>query len=432
MKLSRTITSTALVLLIGACGGGGGATNNVQTSLTGTVIDAPIRGLIYTGLPSNTSNTTDSSGRYTVSANDTTVHFCLPTSSSQTSCTSSQAIFSYAPSTSNNQIVVTDLLGGIQVAQLLQSVGQSSGSGSSSVLDVSTFVSNPSNTPLNLTNIQQWIASGGTATQPTFVTVTPTNALQSVATYLTSLPTTSNIPSGYFNSSTFFHMAPCQNALMFGSFDANGLWTNWLNQTTASSSVSGPTITFTQTTAGTTYRDVATFPILSPNGGTFTSIQTTTPLVGSPTTQTCNGVFTKVNSSSTGFTLSNLANKRLTVNLAGDGHPHAQFCSDNKIIYTFGSVQNNSLTYTRACNTNATRTNLFQTNGSVTSSNNGLAMPAGLVVLSDSNTYVMGMVNGGTLASGSAVMTFMNGSFKYYNGVNGPTPYPVIAQFLLQ
>lgn len=423
----------SLISAISACGGGGSGPSAVQASLSGNVIDSPVKGLVYTGMPSGTSGTTDSTGRYVVGSTDTSVNFCLPTIASQTSCSTGQALFNYAPSATNNQIVVSDLTGGIQVAQLLQSVGLTSGSGASSVLDISSFQTSPANTPLNISNSQQWIASGGTAAQPAFVTVSASQALQTVATYLTGLSSTTPIPSGYFTSATFFHLAPCQNGLMFGSFDANGVWTNWLNQTTATSTVSGSTITFNQTSSGTTYRDVATFPILSPSGGTYTETHTTTPSGGSPTTQSCNGVFTKVNSSSSGFSLSNLANKQLTVNLAGDGYPYAQFCSDNKIVYTFGSISNGSLGYTRGCNTTATRSAQFQTTGSVsTPANNGTPLPAGLLVFSDSNMYVMGMVNGGTLAAGSAVMTFVNGTFRYYTGVNGATPYPVIAQFTLQ
>lgn len=430
-NITASLSISALTLLA-ACGGGGGG-SSTPASLSGIIIDSPVKGLVYTGNNSQILGTsTGSAGNYSVSTNDTVIYFCLPSATPQL-CTPDKAIFNLpAPTATNQQTVVTDLMGGVQVAQLLQSVGVPSGSGASSVLDISSFASSASNTTSNISAIRDYINSGGTAAKPSFVTVSASTAISNVASYLTSVASPPPIPSGYFNSSTFLALAPCQNYLMFGSFNANGIWTNWLNQTTATSSVSGSNITFTQLSAGTTYTDVVSFPILSSGGGTYYDTQTTTPASGSSTTQSCNGIFTKIDSSANGLTLANIAGKRLTVTLAGDGYPYNQFCSDNKIIYTMSTVQNGTVSYTRSCNTNITRTNPFQTSGYVSAVNNNLQLPAGLLVFSDSNAYVMGLVNGGLLSSGSLAMTFLNGPFKYNNISNGVTPYPVIAQFTLQ
>lgn len=244
-------------------------------------------------------------GLYSVPANDTIIYFCLP-NVGQTLCSPNQSIFNLpAPITQSQQTVVTDLLGGVQVAQLLQSIGQTSGSGAASILDISSFASSPSNSAQNILNVQTWIKSGGTVPQPSLINVSPSAALTNVATYLSSLPSPLSIPAGYFNNSTFIVSSPCKNQygangyyrLIFASIDANGIFSNFNDQLngspnfTSSTSVSGSNLTINMTIGGVSYADVSTFNLIGVGGGTYSNVHTETPPNNPPRSCLNDGVF---------------------------------------------------------------------------------------------------------------------------------------------
>jgi len=455
MKILTVVFFAAAITLLASCGGGSGSGSGGGGSgsgsgsgggggITGNVIDSPVKGLVYTAIPSNRSGITGPTGNYSAQTGDT-VHFCLPTSANQTTCSTASEIFSYTPTTPNSQVVVTELLGGVQVAQLLQSVGQSSGSGANSLLDISSFASSSANTPQIISEVQEWIKSGGTVPQPSIIKVTASDALTNVATYLTGVSPLP-IPAGYFNNSTFIVSSPCKNQsgpsgyyrLIFGSTDANGIFSNFNDRVsgsqnyTSSTSVSGSNLTMNLSVGGVSYTDVSTFNMIGIGGGTYSNVHTETPPSNPPRSCLTNGIFTKIDSSANGLTLASLANKKLIVNLGGDGNPtYNQFCDDNKIVYSMGALQNNSISYIRSCNVTATKKYNFDTAGSITESFGGITAPKGLLVFNETrSTYVMGLVNGGTLSSGSLAMSFNNGMYAF-NGINGQRPYAVVTGFSL-
>ena len=107
-----------LALAIAACSGGSG--DSAKTYSTSKFIDSAVEGLYYSGLPSGTVGTTAADGAFTYVAGDT-VNFKIGGSDGLDIGSSSPV--------NGVPVVVTDLPGGEQVAQILQTFSESANPG---------------------------------------------------------------------------------------------------------------------------------------------------------------------------------------------------------------------------------------------------------------------------------------------------------------
>lgn len=133
--LGLTIAAFAAASLI-ACGGGGGGSSDI----TSQFIDSPVQGLYYSSTSGKTG-TTDAAGNFTVASGDT-VTFKIGGKDGLEIGT--------AKPTKDAPIFVTDLPGGMQVAQILQSLDL--GGDSSTKLDLSQITSIPDATKAALSD----------------------------------------------------------------------------------------------------------------------------------------------------------------------------------------------------------------------------------------------------------------------------------------
>ena len=430
MKNNISLTVLFSTVFLSACGGGG-SSGSSSTATVGYLLDAPLVGVSYLASPSNSSGQTDSSGKFTFQPGDT-IKFWIPTASTTDAATATTSIGlgSYTPANSaDNKIVITDLPGGIQSAQVIQSLA--SGSAATSY-NVASFIGS-STVASNLSAIKSFIdASGSIAANPSGVTVSQLSAISNVYGYLASNPTLisqTGIDPNYFKSATFYLVAPGQpvsNGLpvSIGSLDAAGNWFDFLNNTSGSSSVSGNTLNLTRVANGITYSNSITFPVFGQSGGTFKNIHTELP--NPINNNTSNGIYRRIDTSLSALSINNLKGKTIVINLSSDGVNN--FCSDNKIKYTFNPT---GTSYTRACNTGVTSLSSFSSSGSISTTYNNSAIPAGFLVFTDANNFVygVGMVSGGSLASsgtGSLVMAFLSGSIGINTGIAVTPQFSVI------
>lgn len=133
--LGLTIAAFAAASLI-ACGGGGGGSSDI----TSQFIDSPVQGLYYSSTSGKTG-TTDAAGNFTVASGDT-VTFKIGGKDGLEIGT--------AKPTKDAPIFVTDLPGGMQVAQILQSLDL--GGDSNTKLDLSQITSIPDATKAALSD----------------------------------------------------------------------------------------------------------------------------------------------------------------------------------------------------------------------------------------------------------------------------------------
>jgi hypothetical protein len=141
MKNLGLITASLAAAGLIACGGGGGGSSDI----TSQFIDSPVQGLYYSSTSGKTG-TTDAGGNFTVKSGDT-VTFKIGGKDGL-------EIGSATP-TKDAPVLVTDLPGGMQVAQILQSLDL--GGDSSTKLDLSQIISLP---PATVTALSDHIKSG--------------------------------------------------------------------------------------------------------------------------------------------------------------------------------------------------------------------------------------------------------------------------------
>ena len=142
-KLIGILTSLLLILSIVNCGGGGGSSSTSGSSSVSTsqFVDSPVQGLYYLASPSGQTGSTDASGNFNFKTGDT-VSFKIGGKDGL-------EIASTSP-VEDTPIFVADLPGGLQVAQILQSLDL--GGDATTKLDLSQITSLPSATKTSLEN----------------------------------------------------------------------------------------------------------------------------------------------------------------------------------------------------------------------------------------------------------------------------------------
>lgn len=200
MKHHIYILFISLILI--SCGGGSNSTNSIAGSITykGQFVDAPVMGLIYTASPSGLSGITDINGEFKFKAGDK-ITFSISTP------VGSLHIGTYSPDTiidkdSTSIAFVLTLENGIQVAQVLQSLG---GSGSS--LDVS--INSPTVSSLTSADIQElssFISSPLDSLRPAKVTVDAQSAQYGALASINNITsnTSKKISEDLFLNRSFF------------------------------------------------------------------------------------------------------------------------------------------------------------------------------------------------------------------------------------
>jgi hypothetical protein len=186
--LQRAGIVTALVIAMAGCGGGSGgsaSTGSTQTATaqTGTFVDAPTKGLLYTASPSGLSGTTDANGNYQYQPGDT-VTFSIPNGVNPIVIGSTQPV---APTSGSAITFVLNLTNGSAAAQVLQALNHST---SASTLDVSGLTLDPG----NATILNTYIASNGSQL--------PANADPTVTTNVTNMLTTAQTAASFSGSAT--------------------------------------------------------------------------------------------------------------------------------------------------------------------------------------------------------------------------------------
>ena len=188
LKIS-TYIALAATTIVAACGGGGGSASSGTTPpttaavYTSQYIDAPIKGLNYVAAPSGEHGVTNDTGSFNFKDGDT-VTFALHTPNGdievgklipQTPATGTQA----AP------ISVVTVESGAQLAEIFQSIG-----GTGSVIDLtSTQVQTAiaGLTTSQITEVVNYVNSGGVTNRPSVLTVTPAAALKNAMNTINSM-----------------------------------------------------------------------------------------------------------------------------------------------------------------------------------------------------------------------------------------------------
>jgi len=217
------LISTFLV----ACGGGGGGSSSSSggttssTTYTGQYIDAPTKGLIYSASPSGLSGTTDGNGSFSFRANDS-VSFKIQAPSGTIDAGT------IAPPTPMSQAIATTIVSvlnlpnGVSIAQTLQSLG-----GMGSLIDVSsTTPTVASLSTANTASLNNFIASGGSTTPPSIITVGAAsaqfNANQALAT-INSTSGSASLSNVNMNNMLAFNQYNVTSLNQSGSPIAKGL-----------------------------------------------------------------------------------------------------------------------------------------------------------------------------------------------------------------
>jgi hypothetical protein len=186
--LQRAGIVTALVIAMAGCGGSGGGSSSTTSSstpaaLTGSFVDAPTKGLLYTASPSGLSGTTDANGNYQYQAGDT-VTFSIPNGVNPIVIGSTRPV---APTGGSPITFVLNLTNGYAAAQVLQALNHSS---SASTLDVSGLTLDSANTTI----LNTYIASNGSQL--------PANADPTVTTNVTNMLSTAQTAASFSGNAT--------------------------------------------------------------------------------------------------------------------------------------------------------------------------------------------------------------------------------------
>lgn len=188
MNYLHKLTAISLAAALVACGGGGGGTasttptETVAATYSGQFIDAPTKGLVYTASPSGLTGTTDADGTFKFKEGDI-VSFSIPTPNGNLDI--GRAIPATPSSTNESAILhVTTMDNGQHIAEALQSLG-----GTGSRIDVSSANTNISSLSSNaVSQIKDYISSGGATTRPAELTVTKEDALVNAMASLANVP----------------------------------------------------------------------------------------------------------------------------------------------------------------------------------------------------------------------------------------------------
>ena len=444
--VKRSIATLSIFVLVACGGGGGGATTSSATSYTGQYIDAPVKGLSYTASPSGLNGTTDANGNFSFQAGDT-VSFNIVTPGGNISAGS------IAPATPTSYattlpVSVMALLNGTQIAQTLQSLG---GTGAS--IDVSITNANVAaiTTPAQVTDVNTYVTSGGTAAQPAAITVKATDAMNNALTSIGSISTTAPTPQTVANivsGATIFHASTLTTATINGKADTslrqfnggisyfkpdgkeyflcvNGSVTqvgnkydikNWsscnetadLTSSTWAVDSTSNKINFSNSKNPST--SIVTLPVIDSVTGLYSQATT-----ASNTTWSGNGLFYIISGS-----LSNSTFAGKTVTTAGNSS-----CSDGYMNYV---VSSDGASYANTCKTNSAASSKFtSSNGTISSVTN---FP-GVLQFKDSTTKVstfVGQVNGGTTSSGKFVVAGV-GDTTCYSSSSGNCGYIVVLSY---
>lgn len=154
MKIFRCFVGLlAIVGFLVSCGGGGG---DSAITYTGRYIDAPVKGLSYLASPSGLSGLTDADGKFNFKGGDR-VSFNLVTTGGNINVGSTAPATPSSPAV-NVPVSVLTLPNGVQIAQILQSLG-----GTNSSIDVSPVNPNVSalTSSADVLSINKFISTGG-------------------------------------------------------------------------------------------------------------------------------------------------------------------------------------------------------------------------------------------------------------------------------
>jgi hypothetical protein len=190
--LLNTVLATSA--LVAGCGGGGGSSSS-SAPLSGSFVDAPTKGLLYTASPSGLSGTTDDNGNYQYQPGDT-VTFSIPNGANPIVVGSTKPV---APTGGNAISFVLNLPNGEAAAQVLQTLNHSSSTAS---LDVSGLTLDSGKTAI----LNAYIASNGTqlpANADPAVTTNVTNMLnaaQSAAIFSGTATATTPVTSTFLDT----------------------------------------------------------------------------------------------------------------------------------------------------------------------------------------------------------------------------------------
>ncbi len=375
--------------LIGCGGGGGSGPIEPIPTYKGYYIDAPVKGLKYTSSPSGRTGFTTDSGEFEFQEGDT-ISFAIQTQSG------SIRVGTYTPATPTENILsVLMLPEGIQVAQVLQSLG----TGSDRI-----DVSNVKLSADRVEAINKFVESGGVVTRPTELTVSADTAINNAVKALSALTSTTKNVNNTFNDVVVFGMSPDRDGGGWVGFEAGfnvlkaegsyvpaasdatvpyfykweGLADGLIRVTWQQKSTDAPQVRTIRTLVQT--RDIGVFIDTKPDG---------------------KPVFMYRVESSEGRSISpaSMSNRTLTVDLPNDGY--GAMCSDGKINFVFSA---DGSSYTKLCNQSAQALRNFVQSGSVTQRvpgvvalrpNNGDRTPA-----NREDEMRIAILSGGTLTSG--------------------------------
>ena len=187
MKIIVGLLVSISVLLTG-CGGGGGGESNSATIYTGQYIDAPVRGLSFTASPSGLTGTTDINGNFRFQSGDT-ISFNIVTPGGTIGVGSVSPV---SPSSSSITVPVSvvSLPNGVQIAQILQTLG-----GTGQLIDVSNTNQNVAaiNNANSVATLNNFIATTGTTSVSSILpnlinpSVALSNAMNSIERISSSL-----------------------------------------------------------------------------------------------------------------------------------------------------------------------------------------------------------------------------------------------------
>lgn len=441
-----TLATLSFFVLVACGGGGGGTTTSSATNYTGQYIDAPVKGLSYTASPSGLTGTTDANGNFSFQAGDT-VSFNIVTPGGNISA-GSVAPATPTSSTTSVPVSVMALSNGIQIAQTLQSLG---GTGTS--IDVSSTNAKVAaiTTATQVTDVNTYVSSGGTTSQPAAITVKATdamnNALISIGSIATTAPTPQTITS-IVSGATVFHTSTLTTVTINGTADTslqqynagisyfksdgkeyllcvNGpviqvgnkynikTWSSCtetvdITNNTWTVDATSNKITFSKPSDSST--NVVTLPVIDSVTGLFNTFVT-----ASSSTWSGNGLFYIVNNS-----LSNATFAGKTVTTSGNSK-----CSDGYMNYV---VSADGTSYTNACKTSAASSSNFTSSSGTISAVTNLP---GVLQFKDSGTNAssfVGQVNGGTVSSGKFVVTGV-GDTTCYSSTSGNCGYLVVVSY---
>ena len=152
-----SIFTVAFAAALAACGGGSSSSTPAPppkpTGSKGTFVDEPVVGLTYSATPSGLAGVTDATGTFTYKPGDT-VTFSLGVGSS-VPAVNIGSTKPLTPTSGNAQVFVLSLQGGLQLAQVLQSLDHGK-------LPFTIDVSGLSLSSVAVANLNAYTSSGGT------------------------------------------------------------------------------------------------------------------------------------------------------------------------------------------------------------------------------------------------------------------------------